>query len=98
MLHRLEEAQNALARSLASRDLEEAPLLIVANKQDQEEALSGAVLKQQVGPSRADSRAFKVQPVCALSGEGLREGLQWLIDEVSKCRRTQLIRQRTEGS
>ena len=37
---------------------------------------------------------FRVQDVSAVSGEGLREGLQWVVDEVRRSDRAVLLRQR----
>ena len=37
---------------------------------------------------------FRVQDVSAISGEGLREALQWLVDEIRRSDRAVLLRQR----
>ena len=36
----------------------------------------------------------RVQDVSALTGDGLRDGLQWLVDKIRKSDRAVLLRQR----
>mmetsp|Transcript_8264 Transcript_8264/g.20890 ORF Transcript_8264/g.20890 Transcript_8264/m.20890 type:complete len:206 (-) Transcript_8264:302-919(-) len=89
-------ARDALQRALGSSKLSGAPLLVLANKSDlagsSGEALSS--IQQQfsrraleIGDGSPD-RAFLVLSACAHSGEGLREGIAWLVDAVKISERT----------
>lgn len=81
--NRLYESKMALDKVLGSRALFGAPLLVLANKQDVSSALSADEVADHLGIGRLDSRPCKVLPVSAFSGQGIREGVQWLV-EVSK--------------
>jgi ADP-ribosylation factor related protein 1 len=94
MLCRFEEAKDALERALSSRDLYGAPLLVLANKQDVDSSRPTAEITQQLGLGKLDTRPCRVQPTCAYTGEGMREGLGWLVDEIRRSSRASLLRQR----
>ncbi len=57
---------------------EDAVLLVLANKQDLDNALSVQEMIEVLGLSSLKIRNWFVQPTCALTGKGLYEGLQWL--------------------
>ncbi|XP_065332757.1 E3 ubiquitin-protein ligase TRIM23-like [Cloeon dipterum] len=76
---RLPEAQSELARLLAEKELKDAALLILANKQDQEGSMSAEELCQQmVLPKLCCGRSWHCQACSAQTGAGLTEGLEWL--------------------
>jgi ADP-ribosylation factor related protein 1 len=80
---RLAESKAALDKVLGNRSLFGAPLLVFANKQDADKALPAAAIAEHLGVGRLDSRPCKVLPVSAFTGQGISEGVQWLV-EVSK--------------
>ena len=80
---RLEEARIELHRILAARELQDAFLLVFANKQDLNGSMSIAELEEHLQlASRFPERLWHVQASCATNGEGLMEGLSWLADSI----------------
>ena len=53
---------------------------MVANKSDAAPD-AGAGVGARLGLEHLEGRAKRVQPVCALTGDGVREGLQWLVEQ-----------------
>ncbi|KAL4431203.1 hypothetical protein ABPG75_006459 [Micractinium tetrahymenae] len=92
---RLEEAKAALDRALGDRDLYGAPLLVLANKHDVEGAASPAELAEVFGLGRLDGRRpSSIQAVTARTGEGVKPAVQWLVENIKKSQRPELIRRR----
>ncbi|CAK0783302.1 hypothetical protein CVIRNUC_006501 [Coccomyxa viridis] len=90
---RFEEARGALFKALGSRELFGVPLLVLANKQDLQDAQPPEAMQQMLGLDDL-KQTFRVQDVSALTGDGLRAGLQWLVDQIRKSDRAVLLRQR----
>ncbi len=59
------------------------PLLVFANKQDLLSALPASDLSVGLNLTAIKDRAWQIAPCSAKSGEGLAEGMQWLIKVVS---------------
>lgn len=95
---RFDESKSAMEKVLGSRELYGAPLLILANKQDLEEAETPQSVAEHFGIGRVDSRPVKVQPVCAYTGQGLREGVQWLVEVIKRSPRVARLRAKHAGS
>ena len=74
---RLDDAREELAHLLDEDELRDAPLLLLANKQDLPFALSAAELAEKLQLTRL-SRPVHIQPTTAPSGTGLYDGLDWL--------------------
>jgi ADP-ribosylation factor related protein 1 len=90
---RFDESRKAYERVLQARQLSGAPVLVMANKQDLQGVADVEELGQMFAPPRDDtSRAFKVMPVCAYTGQGLRESVDWLIQNIRASPRTQRLR------
>lgn len=94
---RFEESKTALDRVLASRELLGAPLLVMANKQDLEGAANAQEVADVLGMARIESRQSKVLPVCAYTGQGLKEGVEWLVETIKRSHRATRLRVRTAG-
>lgn len=94
----IEEAKSALDRVLGSSDLFDAPLLVLANKQDVTGAWSPDEVQDHLGVGVLDSRPTKVMPLSAVSGEGITESIRWLLAEILKCSRTSRLKQRSARS
>ncbi|BDA47290.1 ADP-ribosylation factor-related protein 1 [Coccomyxa sp. Obi] len=90
---RFEEARAALFRALSSRELYGAPVLMLANKQDAPDAQPPAAVQQMLGLDELKV-PLRVQEASATTGEGLRDGLQWLVTEIRRSDRASLLRQR----
>ncbi|XP_064404739.1 ADP-ribosylation factor-related protein 1-like [Halichondria panicea] len=73
-------------------DLEGAPLLILANKQDRQDALPLTEVESafNTGVESIGDRDCKIQRVSALKGEGVTEGIEWLTQRVQQSRRAQM--------
>lgn len=82
-VERLEDAKRELHSLLEEKELAEAVLLVVANKQDLPHAVSCDEIcdKLDLLSLRSDQRWF-LQPTSAVSGDGLYEGLDWLAHEI----------------
>lgn len=82
---RMQEAREELWTMLKEPDFTpQAPVLILANKQDLPDAMSAKEVTEQLGLSELRGRAFHVQPSSAPKGEGLFEGLDWLSRAMTK--------------
>jgi len=76
--YRLEEAQDELQKMLSEDDLQGMPLLVFANKQDLPNAMSVDEVVNELQLNRIRGRQWHVQASCARTGDGLKEGLDWL--------------------
>jgi ADP-ribosylation factor protein 1 len=81
---RINEAKEELTKILENEELKDTKLLVYANKRDLPNSLSGAQLTEQLGLTSMRSREWFVQETCATSGEGLYEGLDWMVNALSK--------------
>ncbi|KXZ47991.1 hypothetical protein GPECTOR_31g354 [Gonium pectorale] len=95
---RFDESKAALDRMLENRELGGAPLLIMANKQDLEGAATSQEVGEVFGISRLEGRQFKVLPVSAYTGQGLKDGVEWLVETVKRTHRALRLRVRSNGS
>lgn len=58
--------------------LRDAILLVFANKQDLPNAMTAAELTDKLGLHTFRQRQWFVQSSCAVSGDGIYEGMDWL--------------------
>lgn len=79
---------------LASKDLDGAPLLVAANKQDAEGCVAPPDVSKALGLSIMSNRPHKVQPISAYTGEGVRDGIHWLVEQIRRCPRSAALRKR----
>lgn len=91
---RIDEAKSVLDRVLGSRDLFDAPLLVLANKQDALGAWSAAEVQEHLGVGALDSRPTQVMPISAMNGEGITDSIRWLLSEILKGSRSSRLKQR----
>ena len=68
--------KRANAHTLATRT--GAVLLVYANKQDSPDALSAAEISERLGLAKLKGRSFHIQACCALTGEVLYPGMEWI--------------------
>lgn len=94
---RFEESRAALDRMLEHRELSGAPLLIMANKQDLDGAASSQEVGEVFGVERLEGRQFKVLPVSAYTGQGLKEAVEWLVETVRRSHRAVRLRVRSSA-
>ncbi|KAM6914213.1 ARF GTPase 2a isoform 1-T2 [Lycodopsis pacificus] len=81
---RVGEAKDELMRMLAEDELNEAALLVFANKQDLPNAMNSAEVTEQLGLQTLRRRDWYIQATCATGGDGLYEGLDWLSTQLKK--------------
>ena len=77
-------ARGELMSLLSDDHLADAPLLVFANKQDARDAMRPPELTAALALHGVQRHDWHVQGCCALSGEGLEDGLRWLADAVRK--------------
>lgn len=78
---RIEEARQELYKIAMDRVMSDVPILILANKQDMPNAMKPQEIQQRLeltsGPLK--QRNWIVQPSTAVTGDGVYEGLGWLL-------------------
>mmetsp|Transcript_71035 Transcript_71035/g.117638 ORF Transcript_71035/g.117638 Transcript_71035/m.117638 type:complete len:134 (-) Transcript_71035:13-414(-) len=83
--HRIEEARQELSRILTDTE-NDTVLLVFANKQESLDAMPLAEVAESLGLHMVRHRQWHIQAACAKTGDGLFEGVDWLIDIFSKLR------------
>lgn len=76
---RIPDAREELQRLLNDDELRDALLLVFANKQDLPNAMDAAEITEKLGLSSLRQRPWYIQATCATSGDGIYEGLEWLV-------------------
>jgi len=84
---RIEDAREELFKLLGDDEMRDAVLLVLANKQDLPNAMSGTEISEKLGLHDLRSRQWFLQTACATSGDGIYEGLDWLARALSQSRR-----------
>lgn len=79
---RVDEARAELSRMLSEEELNDAALLILANKQDLPNAMNASEISDRLGLHSIKNRNWFIQSTCATSGDGIYEGLDWLANQV----------------
>ena len=80
-MERMEESAAVLKELLEQPNLKHSPLLVMANKQDLDDALDPVSISLKLDMlNDADSRPQCVQPTSAETGSGIKEGLEWLLE------------------
>ena len=80
---RVELAKEELHKMLGEEELRDAVVLVFANKQDLG-VMSVAEVTEKLGLHTLRGREWYIQGTCALSGDGLYDGLDWLSKTISK--------------
>ena len=63
---------------LAEEELKECAVLVMANKQDLNGALPPGEVTEKMGMGQLKGRTWLVQGTSATTGQGLKEGLDWM--------------------
>eukprot|EP00798_Chlamydomonas_sp_ICE-L_P029776 gene29776-5237_t len=79
---------------MLSNDLQGAPILVLGNKQDLPQAAGPQEIAEKLGVSDSN-RLVKVLPACAYTGQGLKEGLEQLVELIKMSPRTSRLRLKT---
>lgn len=75
---RLGLIKQELWKMLSHEDLNKAAVLVLANKQDIKGCMSPAEISTQLNLTSIKKHKWQIQACCALSGEGLYQGLEWI--------------------
>ena len=81
---RINTAKDELRKLLADEYLQDATLLVYANKQDLPRAMTTAEITKALDLPSLRLREWYIQGSCAASGEGIYEGLDWLATAMKK--------------
>jgi len=78
---RIDEARQELHKIVNDREMREVIILVFANKQDLPDAMKPQEIQDKLGLTMTSlrQRNWYVQPACATTGDGLFEGLTWLM-------------------
>ena len=77
---RMEETGVELDQLLGEEQLEGVPILIYANKQDLISAHSSDEISENLNMININDRPWSIQPCSAKSGEGLKDGMEWIMN------------------
>ncbi|XP_042505736.1 ADP-ribosylation factor-related protein 1 isoform X1 [Macadamia integrifolia] len=91
---RFEDSKSALEKVLRHPDLQGAPLLILANKQDLAGAVSAEELGRYLDLKELDKMLYMFEAVSAYDGTGIKDGIEWLVEVMERSKRTEMLRVR----
>jgi ADP-ribosylation factor-like protein 5B len=80
---RISIIKDELFRLLGHGDLEHTVVLVFANKQDLKDAMSPAEITDAMSLHSIKNHDWHIQACCALTGEGLYDGLGWIAEKVA---------------
>lgn len=77
-------SKSELFEMLQEEELKKAILLVFANKQDMEGAMSPAEVSEALGLAALKNRTCQIFKTSALKGEGLEEAMEWLVNALQQ--------------
>ncbi len=77
--NRHEEACKVIQDVLAYEELKNCPILVFANKQDLEDSSNPGEITEKLKMGQIRGRTWLVQGCEALTGRGIKEGLDWMV-------------------
>ncbi len=80
---RLSDAKHELKMLLGEDDLAGVPVLVFANKQDLPGAMKSAEVAEGIGLAGVKDRAYSIYASSALKGDGIKEGIDWVVDMIN---------------
>jgi ADP-ribosylation factor protein 1 len=78
---RFDEAKLELHRVLSEDTIQKSVLLVIANKQDAPGAVGADMIANKLELEKL-KQPYHVQPAVATNGEGLIEGLDWMVEQI----------------
>lgn len=84
---RLAESREELEYVLGDDRTRDAVLLVFSNKMDQPGACSTAEVTDKLGLHRFTGRQWYIQSTCAVTGEGIVDGLEWVATNLRNKKR-----------
>lgn len=81
---RIDESKDAFEKMISNAQLQGVPLLVLANKQDLQECMTVPSVKQVFFETseKFGGRDCNIMGISALKGEGVREGILWLVESI----------------
>ena len=80
---RMEETGTELEQLLCEVKLDDVPILIFANKQDLMSAHTAEEISEGLNLVSIKDRAWNIQPCSAKNGDGLKEGMEWIMSVIN---------------
>mmetsp|Transcript_73116 Transcript_73116/g.145019 ORF Transcript_73116/g.145019 Transcript_73116/m.145019 type:complete len:218 (+) Transcript_73116:46-699(+) len=80
-------AKMELLNVLLHEDLKHACLLVLANKQDIQGCRTASGIAEDLALTSIRTHDWQIQNCCALTGEGLQEGLTWIASHIKERRK-----------
>eukprot|EP01087_Luapelamoeba_hula_P009831 TRINITY_DN2571_c0_g1_i1.p1 TRINITY_DN2571_c0_g1~~TRINITY_DN2571_c0_g1_i1.p1 ORF type:complete len:178 (+),score=27.93 TRINITY_DN2571_c0_g1_i1:117-650(+) len=74
----IQTVRDELDKMLVHENLRSAKILVFANKQDLKGAMSASELSEAIGLHEIKDHDWHIQSCCALTGEGLFQGMDWI--------------------
>ncbi|KAH0902862.1 hypothetical protein HID58_042365 [Brassica napus] len=81
---RISLMKDELSRLLGHEDLQNSVILVFANKQDLKDAMSPAEITDALNLHSIKNHDWHIQASCAVTGEGLHDGLGWIAQKVTE--------------
>jgi len=83
---RMDESKKTFEKMICNENLVGIPLLILANKQDLPDCMGVREVKPIFNENAhlIGRRDFMVMPISALTGDGIDEGIQWLVESIQR--------------
>ncbi len=81
---RMDQVRQEFYKVLKDPSLKHACFLVLANKQDCPNKMKSAEIAQRLNLMALKSHAWHIQPTCALTGQGLTEGMDWISHQITK--------------
>ena len=69
---------------MSEEKLKKVPILVFANKQDKNDALQPNEIMEKMELSNISDRKWSINACVATTGNGVVEGMKWLVETVSK--------------
>ncbi|EFA79443.1 hypothetical protein PPL_07861 [Heterostelium album PN500] len=85
---RLEESKQQLYRVLNDPEMREPILLVYANKCDLPGAMSVEEIANHLGLQQLVNRKWNISQSCAITGQGVNEGLSWLANQLTAAKKS----------
>ena len=79
---RLKMAKQELSRIAGDGLMQNAAVLVLANKQDMPNAQTPSEIHEKLGLANLRQKSWYIQGCCGVNGQGLAEGLEWLSNEL----------------
>lgn len=80
---RISFMKDELSRLLSHEDLQSSVILVFANKQDLKDAMTPAEITDALNLHSIKNHDWHIQASCAVTGEGLYDGLGWIAQKVT---------------